>query len=139
MGGLAQKAPVLAAFFLTAVLASIGLPGPGLLNFWGELTIFMAIYDHAQWMVVPAVLGVVISAIYGLRAVGRVFYGQPSETFLKRQAEHPVTDLRWNERVPALVLLIALVALGVWPRAISTPLNSTLEAIYPVPAEIVRE
>ena len=121
------------------MLASIGLPGPGLLNFWGELTIFMAIYDHAQLMVVPAVLGVVISAIYGLRAVGRVFYGQPSETFLKRQAEHPVTDLRWNERVPALVLLIALVALGVWPRAISTPLNSTLEAIYPVPAEIVRE
>lgn len=131
MGGLAQKAPVLAAFFLTAMLASIGLPGPGLLNFWGELTIFMAVYAHAGWMVVPAVLGVVISAIYGLRAVGRIFYGQPTETFLAHQQNHPVNDLRWNERIPALILLVTLIALGIWPRAISDPLNATLASVYP--------
>jgi hypothetical protein len=44
--------------------------------------------------------------------------------------------------VPALVLLIALVALGVWPRAITVPLNSTLEAIYPAVqavSEVVRK
>jgi NADH-quinone oxidoreductase subunit M len=131
MGGLVKKAPVLAAFFLTAVLASIGLPGPGLLNFWGELTIFMAVYDHAEWMVVPALLGVVISAIYGLRAMGKVFYGQPSAAFLKHQENHPVADLRWSERIPALVLLVTLVGFGVWPRAITEPLNKTLNAIYP--------
>jgi NADH-quinone oxidoreductase subunit M len=131
MGGLVKKAPVLAAFFLTAVLASIGLPGPGLLNFWGELTIFMAIYEHAEWMVVPALLGVVISAIYGLRAMGKVFYGQPSAAFLKHQETHPVVDLRWSERVPALVLLVTLVGFGVWPRAITEPLNKTLTELYP--------
>lgn len=131
MGGLAQKAPVLAAFFLTAMLASIGLPGPGLLNFWGELAIFMAVYAHAGWMVVPAVLGVVISAIYGLRAVGSVFYGQPTENFLAHQQKHPVTDLRWNERIPALILLVTLIALGIWPRSISDPINATLSAFYP--------
>ncbi|MCW5549903.1 MAG: NADH-quinone oxidoreductase subunit M [Opitutaceae bacterium] len=131
MGGLAQKAPVLAAFFLTAMLASIGLPGPGLLNFWGELTIFMAVYNHAGWMVVPAVLGVVISAIYGLRAVGRIFYGQPTDAFLAHQQNHPVADLRWSERVPVLILLVTLIALGLWPRAISEPLNATLQAVYP--------
>jgi NADH-quinone oxidoreductase subunit M len=131
MGGLAQKAPVLAAFFLTAMLASIGLPGPGLLNFWSELTIFMALYAHAQWMVVPALLGVVISAIYGLRAMGKVFYGQPTEDFKRYQEGREIGDLRWSERIPALVLLLTLVALGVWPKAISTPLNSALEAVYP--------
>jgi NADH-quinone oxidoreductase subunit M len=131
MGGLAQKAPVLAAFFLTAILASIGLPGPGLLNFWGELTIFMAIYAHAQWMVVPALLGVVISAIYGLRAMGKVFYGQPSAAFLKHQEKNAVADLRWSERLPALVLLVTLVGFGVWPRAITEPLNKALSEIYP--------
>jgi NADH-quinone oxidoreductase subunit M len=131
MGGLVRKAPVLAAFFLTAMLASIGLPGPGLLNFWGELTIFMAVYSQSGWLVVPALLGVVISAIYGLRAVGRVFYGPPTEAFLRHQEAHPVSDLKWVERVPALLLLITLIALGVWPKAISTPVNSALEAIYP--------
>jgi NADH-quinone oxidoreductase subunit M len=81
--------------------------------------------------VVPALLGVVISAVYGLRAVARVFYGPPTEAFLQHQAAHPVTDLRWVERVPVLVLLITLIALGVWPKAISTPVNSALEALYP--------
>ena len=42
MGGLAQKAPVLAAFFVAATLASIGLPG--FANFWGEFTIFVALW-----------------------------------------------------------------------------------------------
>jgi NADH-quinone oxidoreductase subunit M len=130
MGGLVKKAPVLAAFFLTAVLASIGLPGPGLLNFWGELTIFMAVYESAGWMVVPALLGVVISAVYGLRAMGKVFYGQPSEAFLKHQETNPVADLRWSERIPALILIVTLVGFGVWPRAITEPLNRTLEAVY---------
>jgi NADH-quinone oxidoreductase subunit M len=134
MGGLVKKAPVLAAFFLTAVLASIGLPGPGLLNFWGELTIFMAIYEHSEWMVVPALLGVVISAIYGLRAMGKVFYGQPSAAFLKHQETHPVTDLRWSERLPAIILLVTLVGFGVWPRALSDPLNKTINALYPATA-----
>jgi len=131
MGGLVKKAPVLAAFFLTAVLASIGLPGPGLLNFWGELAIFMAVYEHAGWVIVPALLGVVISAVYGLRAMGKVFYGQPSSAFLKYQETHPVTDLRWSERVPALVLILTLVGFGIWPRAFTEPLNRTLKAVYP--------
>ena len=137
MGGLVKKAPVLAAFFLTAVLASIGLPGPGLLNFWGELTIFMALYEHAGWMVVPALLGVVISAIYGLRAMGKVFYGQPSAAFLKHQEKNPVTDIRWSERVPALILIVTLVGFGIWPRAITEPLNRTLLEIYPA-VEVVK-
>lgn len=132
MGGLVKHAPVLAAFFLTATLASIGLPGPGLLNFWGELTIFMAIYDHRQWMVIPAVLGVVISAIYGLRAMGKVFYGQPSDAFLAYQKDKTLTDLTWSERLPAIILLVVLIGLGVWPRFITDSLNETLLSVYPV-------
>jgi len=136
MGGLVKHAPVLAAFFLTAMLASIGLPGPGLLNFWGELTIFMAIFDHALWVMVLAVLGVVISAIYGLRAVARVFYGEPTAAFLKYQEGKTITDLRWGERLPAVILLVTLIALGAWPKAITTPMNSTLEAVYPAVMEV---
>ncbi|TVR54222.1 MAG: NADH-quinone oxidoreductase subunit M, partial [Puniceicoccaceae bacterium] len=131
IGGLVTKAPVLAAFFLTAILASIGLPGPGLANFWGELTIFMAVYNHAAWMVVPAVLGVIISAIYGLRAVARIFYGPPTEAFAKASEGRPIHDLGWGERTPAIILLAVLIFIGVWPKSISTSLNETLETVYP--------
>ncbi len=54
-------------------MASIGLPGPGLANFWGEISIFLAVYDFRNWLVYAVVAGIIISAIYGLRAIASVF------------------------------------------------------------------
>lgn len=124
MGGLAQKAPVLAAFFVAAMLASIGLPGFG--NFWGELTIFVAAWPFSKVFTALAVAGVVISAVYGLRAAAKVFFGQPSESFAKVAAEKPVKDLSWGERIPALILLAALLVIGFAPKALSTHINDSL-------------
>ncbi len=124
MGGLAQKAPVLAAFFVAATLASVGLPG--FANFWGELTVFVALWQFSPWVTAGAVAGVVISAVYGLRAAGRVFFGPRSEQFETVAAKHPPTDLGWDERLPALVLLVALLAVGFWPKSVSTAANAAL-------------
>ncbi|MDF9833297.1 NADH-quinone oxidoreductase subunit M [Ereboglobus sp. PH5-5] len=124
MGGLAKQAPLLSALFVAAIFASIGLPG--FANFWGELTIFVALWGFSKWMTIAAVAGIIISAIYGLRAAARIFFGPPTETFAKVAAENPVTDLRWSERVPAFVLLAALVLVGVWPKIVTTPLNAQL-------------
>lgn len=129
MGGLAQKTPVLAAFFVTATMAGIGLPG--LANFWGELTIFVAAWQFSKLLTVLAVAGVVISAIYGLRAAAKVFFGQPTEAFAKVIAEKAPVDLRWSEKIPALILIAALFFIGFWPKSLSTPLNAALEAVYP--------
>jgi NADH-quinone oxidoreductase subunit M len=136
MGGLVQKAPVLAAFFVTAMLASIGVPGPGLANFWGEFTVFVAIWQWKSWLLFPVAFGVIISAVYGLRAVGRIFFGPPTEKFAAT-LEAPIEDLRWGERIPALLLLVALIALGAWPKSISDAVNASLQATYPTPVETI--
>lgn len=128
MGGLAGKAPVLAAFFVTATMASIGLPG--LANFWGELTIFVALWNLSHCVTACAIAGVVISAIYGLRAAARVFFGPATEEFSKTAEKSPVTDLRWSEKAPALILLAGLFFVGFWPKSISTALNTTVKAVY---------
>jgi len=125
MGGLAQKAPILAAFFTAATLASIGLPG--FANFWGELGIFVALWNFSPWVTAAAVAGIVISAIYGLRAAAAVFFGPPTPAFAKVAAAHPPGDLRWSERVPALILLATLLLVGFWPRSLSDPLNQALQ------------
>ncbi len=132
MGGLAQKAPVLAAFFVAATFASIGLPG--FANFWGELVIFVAAWKFSPLLTALAVAGVVISAVYGLRAAANVFFGQPTEAFAAVAAANPPADLRWAEKIPALLLLVALLGLGFWPKALSEPLNAAVTALYPVPA-----
>ncbi|HWA08995.1 MAG TPA: NADH-quinone oxidoreductase subunit M [Opitutaceae bacterium] len=128
MGGLAQKAPVLAAFFVAATFASIGLPG--LANFWGELTIFVALWHFSPGFAAAAVAGVVISAVYGLRSVAAVFFGPPTEALQKVAATHPPGDLTWREKIPALVLLAALLFVGFWPQSLSRPLQSTLTASF---------
>lgn len=128
MGGLARKAPVLSAFFVCAIMASIGFPGPGLANFWGELGIFLASYSLRTWLVFVVVGGVVISAIYGLRAISRIFFGVESDDFLEVQKEHTVKDMTWAERIPALVLLIMLFLIGFFPRVITHPINDSLNS-----------
>jgi len=132
MGGLAQRAPVLAAFFVAATMAGIGLPG--FANFWGELSIFVALWSFSKVFTVVAVAGIVISAIYGLRAAARIFFGNPTEAFSARAAAQPPVDLRWAERLPALLLLGALLAIGFWPKSISEPVNEALQSTVTVAA-----
>lgn len=139
IGGLAQRTPLLAAFFAVAMLASIGLPGPGLANFWGELTVFIALWDFRAWMVVPAVFGVVISAVYGLRSLASIFFGEATEAFAERVDLSKITDLHWREKTPAFILLFVLIFVGVWPRAISDPLDRSLTDIYPAVEQRVEE
>jgi NADH-quinone oxidoreductase subunit M len=124
MGGLAQQAPVLAAFFVAATMAGIGLPG--FANFWGELTVFVALWKFSPALTAVAISGVVISAIYGLRAAARVFFGPPSEALQRVTAQHPPADLDWREKLPALILLAALLFFGLYPKAISQPVDQAL-------------
>lgn len=132
MGGLAQKTPVLAAFFVAATMASIGLPG--FANFWGELTVFVALWKFSPALTAVAVAGVIISAIYGLRAAARVFFGQPTEALQRVTAAHPPADIGWGERLPALLLLAALLFFGFYPKAISLPVDQTLNPPAPLAA-----
>jgi len=124
MGGLAQKTPVLAAFFVAATFASIGLPG--FANFWGEFTVFVAVWKMSHAMTVVAVAGAIISAVYGLRSAARVFFGSPTEPLQRVLARHPASDLDWTERLPALILLAALLFFGLYPRSISRAIDEAL-------------
>ena len=130
MGGLVGRAPVLAALFSAAVLASVALPGPGLLNFWGEFAIFLALWDYHAPFVVMAALGLIISAVYGLRAIARIFFGPPSEAFADYQKSNAVKDITTAEKLPALLLLAALILTGLWPRVFTDDLNRALEDNY---------
>ncbi len=124
LGGLSQKAPVLCGFFVAGIFASIGLPG--FANFWAEIAIFLSLWEFAPWMLYPAIAGVVISAVYGLRAVANIFFGQPSGQFKDTFENGGIQDISMKERIPLIILLVALVGVGFWPRSITQPLNETL-------------
>lgn len=124
MGGLYKQTPVLASFFLAGTFASLGLPC--FANFWGELGVFVALWDFSPVVCAIAATGIIISAIYGLRAFAAVFMGEPSETFAPRFSE--VADLTLKEKIPALILVVALVFVGFYPKSITADINSFFNA-----------
>jgi NADH-quinone oxidoreductase subunit M len=55
-----------------------------------------------------------------------VFFGSPSEPLQRVLAEHPPADMGWGERLPALLLLAALLLFGFYPRALSLSVDQAL-------------
>jgi NADH-quinone oxidoreductase subunit M len=84
MRGLQKAAPVLAAVFTVAMLASIGVPG--LNGFVSEFLVLAGTFITHRWWAVVAVVGVIVAAIYLLWAYQQVFHGEPG-----RLTRRPVT------------------------------------------------
>ncbi|HLB34381.1 MAG TPA: NADH-quinone oxidoreductase subunit M [Chthoniobacterales bacterium] len=119
LGGLAKVAPTMSLFFGFATMASIGLPG--LANFAGEILIFFgataaAVINHGSLgftlATIAAVWGVVLSAVYMLRAYRAVFFG----SLVERWKDMP--DLSRSEFWAILLLIVTLVVVGVFPRVL---------------------
>ncbi len=112
LGGLQQRAPVMAATFTVVVLAAIGVPG--LNGFVGEFLILAGTFLTHRWWAVVAVVGVVLAAVYLLWAYQQVFHGQekPSER------DKPFREITWREGAVLAPLIVAIVALGVYPRPV---------------------
>jgi len=133
-GGLAKKLPALGLLFGFAAFASAGLPG--FANFAAEVLVFFGGFkafadDTAaglgclQWATILALWGVVISAVYLLRAYRNVFMGPLADA----DAKAGFGDLTTAERLPMLLLLVALLAVGFVPALLLKFLQPTVEAL----------
>ena len=122
LGGLGKLMPFAGFVFGVATFAAIGLPG--FANFAGEILIFFGAFRvGADWQgfhlfqiaTVLALWGVVISAVYMLRAYRAIFMG-PLVTRLRDWNEQPnlATPLRW----PAILLITATLVVGFFPNTI---------------------
>jgi NADH-quinone oxidoreductase subunit M len=120
LGGLAKLMPFAGFAFGVATFAAIGLPGFS--NFAGEILIFFGAFRvGADWQgfhllqiaTALALWGVVISAVYMLRAYRAIFMGPPAVR-LRNWTEQPApaTTLRW----PAVLLIAATVVVGFFPN-----------------------
>ena len=132
MGGLASQTPILACFFAAATFATIGLPGFG--NFWGEFAIFLSLgeYEENHLVLGLAAIGIIISAIFGLRAMARIFYGDKSEELSAHEKEHKIKDLSVDEVIPASLILVPLLFLGLWPKGVSEGIDANISARYQI-------
>ncbi|MEM9398746.1 MAG: NADH-quinone oxidoreductase subunit M [Verrucomicrobiota bacterium] len=125
LGGMASKAPWLAFLFIAGGMASMGLPGLG--NFAGEVMIYFGAWKGAEHhpilyiVIILAAWGLVISAIYMLRAIKTVCYGSLSDSL--RETE----DFKdFAQAFPFLLLLAGLLLTGLCPWILSNWMKPVL-------------
>jgi NADH-quinone oxidoreductase subunit M len=108
LGGLFRKMPWAGVGFIIGGLVSMGMPGFS--GFTAEFPIFMGLWQAAPVVAIVAILGVVITAAYILRVIGKVFFGDPCPEY---ENIEPITVL---DKVAVGLLSLAMIALGVLPN-----------------------
>ncbi|MCO5240138.1 MAG: NADH-quinone oxidoreductase subunit M [Chitinophagaceae bacterium] len=109
LGGIAASTPVLTIFLVIIALANIALP---LTNaFVGEFLMFNGVFQYGKWTAAIALITIILSAVYTLNMVQKVFYGNTNaltasgEGMVKRSAAVALT-----------VVVILILLLGIYPK-----------------------
>jgi len=104
---LVRTTPRFAFFTSLAFVAAVGMPGTA--SFIAELHAIVGGFERWGWVMVAVSLGVLVSAAYAVRTVGRLFTGPVRGEMLG------IPDLARGELVAASVLAIGIVLLGLVP------------------------
>jgi NADH-quinone oxidoreductase subunit M len=119
--------PFLSVCYVIAGLASLGLPG--LSGFVAEMTIFVGSFAHDDLfhrvLTIVAVSSIVITAVYILRVVGKILYGEVQD---KHHLE--LTDAVWYEKISVVGLIVCVAAMGCFPGWISDIIRGSLTALF---------
>ncbi len=117
-GGLRQIAPVFAGLMGITVFSSLGLPG--LNGFIGEFLIFKGAFSLVSWAAVLSVAGLLLTAIFLLTLLQKVFNGPLNE----RWSGFP--DLSLGERVMLAPVIAIIFIVGIYPQCILGAINSSV-------------
>jgi NADH-quinone oxidoreductase subunit M len=122
LGGFSKVMPLVAVAFIVGGLVSMGMPGFS--GFIAEFPIFMGLWQRQPIVALIAALGIVITAAYIMRVVGRVFFGKMPEEFVGHIP--PVTVL---DKVALVILSGILILVGVYPSVMAPLVESGVEAV----------
>jgi NADH-quinone oxidoreductase subunit M len=137
-GGLWARIPVFAACFLVIVLASVGLPG--LCGFIGEFLVLIGTFTAnrawssggmASLFAAPkltaaiSATAVILSAMYLLTMYQRIFFGPLDKP---ENRDPHVRDIHGRETVVFAIVIVAALAMGIWPKPILDRSEKSVQA-----------
>jgi NADH-quinone oxidoreductase subunit M len=107
MGGIAFRAPVLAALFMIVTLATLAMPGSA--NFVGEFLILIGVFNSKLALALIASIGVVLASVYALRMYIRSMHNRvgPAVTSF---------EMSLRDAVVIVPLVLAIVAFALFPQ-----------------------
>ena len=117
-GGLRRRVPIFSGLMGIALFASLGLPG--LIGFPGEFLIFKGVFPLDWWAAALALPGLLMTAVFLLTILQRVFSGPLSERWTG------MPDLSLAEQWMLAPVIVVLFAVGLYPQVISGMVHATV-------------
>ncbi|MCC8462727.1 MAG: NADH-quinone oxidoreductase subunit M [Rickettsia endosymbiont of Ecitomorpha arachnoides] len=121
-GGVASKMPVLATFFMIAMLGSVGLPGTS--GFIGEFLSLLGIYKVNVAATFIAALGIILGAVYMLKLYKEVMLGE----ITNKEIIH-FRDLYKYEIISIAPLILLIIYFGLMPSSILNVFRLSVESL----------
>jgi NADH-quinone oxidoreductase subunit M len=107
LGGIALRAPRLAAFFMIILLGSVALPLTN--GFIGEFLLLLGLFEYSAVFAAVAGLTIIFSAVYMLWMYQRTMLGKTSEM------TENIRDLSWTEMAVLIPLVVMIFWIGLFP------------------------
>jgi NADH-quinone oxidoreductase subunit M len=117
-GGLRRAMPVFSGLMGITLFASLGLPG--LLGFPGEFLIFKGVFPLDWWAAALALLGLLMTAVFLLTIVQRVFSGELPDHWKK------MPDLTVAEQCVLAPAIFLMFVVGLYPQLVSGMVHGTV-------------
>ncbi len=118
-GGVANKMPVFAAFFMLFAMANSGLPGTS--GFVGEFMVIMGAVKANFWYAFLAATTLVFGAAYTLWMYKRVIFGPVANDHVAH-----LHDINLREKVILSILAIAVLVAGLYPLPLGEVLHTSV-------------
>ena len=115
---LIQVTPRFAFFTSLALLAGMAIPGTA--GFIAELHAMIGTFERWGWVALLVSIGMLISAAYAVRTIGRLFTGPV------RPDMRDVQDLRKTEMAAAGILSLGIVAIGIAPGELLAMMSASV-------------
>jgi NADH-quinone oxidoreductase subunit M len=109
LGGMAMRAPVLAALFLIITLATLAMPGSA--NFVGEFYILIGVFQAKIVYSFVAAIGIVFAAFYAIRLFQRTMHNRKPEGL-------DSTEIGLRDAAVLVPLVACIVGLALYPGLI---------------------
>jgi NADH-quinone oxidoreductase subunit M len=123
MGGIAFRAPVLAALFLIVALATLAMPGSS--NFVGEFLILLGVFKSKLAIAIIAFAGVVGAAVYALRVFIRAMHNRVGPKVLSR-------EIGFADAAAIVPLVLVILALAFYPQFVLRRTEPTVKSTVAV-------
>lgn len=138
LGGLSNRMPFIAACFVVACMASVGMPGT--VNFIAEVMIIVGSWNKYPFQVIIAVLGIVLTMAYLFKMMRGLFYGQMAEKY-----SHSHDAVSAVDRLPLLLMIAVSIGFGIFPghlysvvRSGVDPLIARITKVVPVAEQSIQ-